>query len=57
MLFRSEQGGAFVSGVNGDLAVVNNVATLIGLDKLNAEGELVLRAGKKRYCLIQTKVE
>jgi len=48
-----EQGGAFVSGHDGELAAVNNVAALIGVDRLNAEGELVLRAGKKRYCLIQ----
>jgi len=48
-----EQGGAFVSSSNGELAAVNNVAALIGIDRLNAEGELVLRAGKKRYCLVQ----
>jgi tyrosyl-tRNA synthetase len=48
-----EQGGAFVSGPDGELAAVNNVAALIGLDRLNAEGELVLRAGKKRYCLVR----
>jgi len=48
-----EQGGAFVSLSNGELASVNNVAALIGVDKLNAEGELVLRAGKKRYCLVR----
>jgi tyrosyl-tRNA synthetase len=47
-----EQGGAFVSNPNGELAAVNNVAALIGVDRLNAEGELVLRAGKKRYCLV-----
>jgi tyrosyl-tRNA synthetase len=47
-----EQGGAFVSGPNGELAAVNNVAELIGVDRINAEGELVLRAGKKRYCLV-----
>jgi len=48
-----EQGGAFVSSSNGELAAVNNVTALIGIDRLNAEGELVLRAGKKRYCLVQ----
>jgi tyrosyl-tRNA synthetase len=48
-----EQGGAFVSGPNGELSAVGNVSALIGVDKLNAEGELVLRAGKKRYCLVQ----
>jgi tyrosyl-tRNA synthetase len=49
-----EQGGAFVSGPDGELSAVTGVATLIGLDRLNAEGELVLRAGKKRYCLVRT---
>jgi len=49
-----EQGGAFVSGPDGELAAVTGVATLIGVDRLNAEGELVLRAGKKKYCLVKT---
>jgi len=48
-----EQGGAFVSMSDGELAAVTGVATLIGPDRLNAEGELVLRAGKKRYCLVR----
>jgi tyrosyl-tRNA synthetase len=48
-----EQGGAFVSGSNGELAAVGDVAALIGVDRLNAEGELVLRAGKKRYRLVK----
>jgi len=48
-----EQGGAFVSGPDGELAAINNVAALVGVDRLNAEGELVLRAGKKRYCLVR----
>jgi tyrosyl-tRNA synthetase len=48
-----QQGGAFVSGPEGELAAAGGVADLIGADRLNAEGELILRAGKKRYCLIQ----
>jgi tyrosyl-tRNA synthetase len=48
-----EQGGAFVSGSNGELYAINNVNTLIGVDRLNGDGELVLRAGKKRYCLVR----
>jgi tyrosyl-tRNA synthetase len=48
-----EQGGAFVSCSDGELAAVCGVAALIGVDRLNAEGELVLRAGKKRYCLVR----
>jgi tyrosyl-tRNA synthetase len=47
-----EQGGAFVSGHDGELSAVGDVTALIGVDRLNADGELVLRAGKKRYCLV-----
>jgi tyrosyl-tRNA synthetase len=48
-----EQGGAFVSAANGELAAINDVTAIIGANRLNAEGELVLRAGKKRYCLVR----
>jgi tyrosyl-tRNA synthetase len=47
-----QQGGAFVSGPGGDLEAIGDVAAIIGADRLNAEGELILRAGKKRYCLV-----
>jgi len=47
-----QQGGAFVSVSGGELAAISDVAALIGADRLNAEGELILRAGKKRYCLV-----
>ena len=50
-----QQGGAFVSSASGELAAVSDVAALISLDRFNAEGELVLRAGKKRYCLVKMK--
>jgi len=50
-----EQGGAFVSTASGELATVNKVAALIGVDRLNAEGELVIRAGKKKYCLVKIR--
>jgi len=54
-----QQGGAFVSvpgGNNGgELSAVNDPAALICADKLNEEGELILRAGKKRYCLVAVK--
>jgi tyrosyl-tRNA synthetase len=50
-----QQGGAFVSVPGGELTAVGDVAALIGADRLNAEGELILRAGKKRYCLVITK--
>ncbi|MDR0496054.1 MAG: tyrosine--tRNA ligase [Treponema sp.] len=49
-----EQGGAFVSVPFNDLQAVSNVNTLIEAEYLNEEGELVLRAGKKRYCLVKT---
>jgi tyrosyl-tRNA synthetase len=49
-----EQGGAFVSNSGGELAAISDVAAIIGAERLNAEGELILRAGKKRYCLITT---
>jgi len=54
-----QQGGAFVSAAGaangGELSTVGDVAALIGADRLNAEGELILRAGKKRYCLVVTE--
>jgi tyrosyl-tRNA synthetase len=46
-----QQGGAFVSDSGGGLTAVTDAAAGIGEDRLNAAGELVLRAGKKRYCL------
>jgi tyrosyl-tRNA synthetase len=47
-----QQGGAFVSAKNNELEVISDTASLIHSDRLNAEGELTLRAGKKRYCLV-----
>ncbi|GHV86198.1 tyrosine--tRNA ligase [Spirochaetia bacterium] len=51
-----EQGGAFVganaAGGETGLRPLTGVQTAIGADKLDADGELVLRAGKKRYCRI-----
>jgi tyrosyl-tRNA synthetase len=49
-----QQGGAFVSAADGQLAAITDHAALIGTERLNADGELILRAGKKRYCLITT---
>jgi tyrosyl-tRNA synthetase len=46
-----EQGGAFVSNSNGELAAVGDVKAAITADRL-ADNELVLRAGKKRYCRV-----
>ncbi|MCL2269840.1 MAG: tyrosine--tRNA ligase [Treponema sp.] len=55
-----QQGGAFVSAPSGgtssgELTAVCDVTALIGADRLNADGELILRAGKKRYCLVVTE--
>jgi tyrosyl-tRNA synthetase len=50
-----EQGGAFVSGAGGELSAVNDVAAVIGKDRLDDSGELILRAGKKKYKLIATQ--
>jgi tyrosyl-tRNA synthetase len=50
-----QQGGAFVSGPGGDLKAVSGIEALIGADRLDSRGELILRAGKKRYCLIRAR--
>jgi tyrosyl-tRNA synthetase len=51
-----EQGGAFVSpSGGGDLISIADVAAVLGEDSLNSEGEMILRAGKKRYCLLMTQ--
>jgi len=49
-----QQGGAFVSSAGGELSAVDDTAAVIGTDRLNREGELTLRAGKKRYILVRT---
>ena len=48
-----EQGGAFICLSGKEPQAVSDVAAVIGEDSLDAEGELVLRAGKKRYCLVK----
>jgi tyrosyl-tRNA synthetase len=50
-----DQGGAFVSNKDGELSAITNHAADLGEDALNAENELILRAGKKRYCLVIAK--
>jgi tyrosyl-tRNA synthetase len=50
-----QQGGAFVANAAGELAAIGDVNARIGADNLNALGELVLRAGKKRYCLVTVR--
>jgi tyrosyl-tRNA synthetase len=49
-----QQGGAFVSRAGGELAAIGDVAATLGNDALDADGELLLRAGKKRYCRVIT---
>jgi tyrosyl-tRNA synthetase len=59
-----QQGGAFVgtpadrsAGADGpvDLAAVTDVGARIGAESLDDRGELLLRAGKKRYCRVITE--
>ncbi|MDR2964656.1 MAG: tyrosine--tRNA ligase [Treponema sp.] len=47
-----DQGGAFVSGTDGELEIIKDNKAIIGTKYLNADGELILRAGKKRYMLV-----
>jgi tyrosyl-tRNA synthetase len=51
-----QQNGAFASK-SGDveLSSITDPAVVIGADWLNKEGELILRAGKKRYMLVTTQ--
>jgi tyrosyl-tRNA synthetase len=46
-------GGA--AGKTAASEAITDVTALIRAGRLNAEGELMLRAGKKRYCLVITK--
>ena len=48
-----DQGGAFVFPPGGkEPRAISDVAALIGPESLDSEGELILRAGKKRYCVV-----
>lgn len=46
-----QQGGAYV-GSRGDFTAVTDVAAVVGADKLDEEGEIILRAGRKRFCRV-----
>jgi tyrosyl-tRNA synthetase len=48
-----QQGGGFVSG-SGGLRAVTGLTALLTLADLDGDGELILRAGKKRYCRVVT---
>ncbi|GHV74059.1 tyrosine--tRNA ligase [Spirochaetia bacterium] len=49
-----QQGGAFLSKDGGaaSLTALTDVAAVIGADALDGDGELILRAGKKRFCRV-----
>jgi tyrosyl-tRNA synthetase len=50
-----QQGGAFVSSsASSELIAIKDLSAVICSDALNQDGELILRAGKKRYILIKT---
>jgi tyrosyl-tRNA synthetase len=48
-----QQGGAFVSSGGSAPEAVTDMAALIGPENLDASGELILRAGKKRFCRVK----
>jgi len=50
-----QQGGAFVSGNGGGFMAINDLAALIKEDRFSPDGELILRAGKKKYLLVAAK--
>lgn len=56
-----QQGGAFIAAVHGsdastsgEMEALTDVTLLVGADRLDSQGELILRAGKKRYCRVVT---
>ena len=50
-----EQGGAFIVPDGKEGRALSDVNSLIGSDSLDEKGELVLRAGKKRFCVVAAK--
>jgi tyrosyl-tRNA synthetase len=56
-----QQGGAFVSlgagedAAGRELRALTDLAAALGAEHLDRNGELILRAGKKRYCLVITR--
>jgi len=48
-----EQGGAFVSSGGKEPEAVSDVKAVIVMQNLDGAGELILRAGKKRYCVVR----
>lgn len=50
-----QQGGAFAGGSPDKLMAFTDPAAVISADALDADGGIILRAGKKRYCKIQAE--
>jgi tyrosyl-tRNA synthetase len=50
-----QQGGAFVSTGDGELKAIDDAGAFVDSASLDPEGELILRAGKKRYCLVAAR--
>jgi tyrosyl-tRNA synthetase len=52
-----QQGGAFVGGAEaaGGFTAITDLAAKIDVAALDSAGELVLRAGKKRFCRVITE--
>ena len=48
-----QQGGAFVSTASGEMVSISDVAANVGSECFDVDGELVLRAGKKRFCRVK----
>jgi tyrosyl-tRNA synthetase len=46
-----EQGGAFILSSHGEFEAISDVQTLVFLNRF-LDNEIILRAGKKRYCRI-----
>jgi tyrosyl-tRNA synthetase len=50
-----QQSGAFISNAAGAFEAPGDVNAAVGAERLDSNGELVLRAGKKRYCRVIVK--
>jgi tyrosyl-tRNA synthetase len=50
-----QQGGAFIAMRGREPRAIEDVAAVIGPEYLDEEGELILRVGKKHYCLVKAK--
>jgi tyrosyl-tRNA synthetase len=46
-----QQGGACI-GSGGALTSITDISSMVGTDKLDKDGEVILRAGKKRFCRV-----